>query len=124
MKLTDISKGPRHTELKSFALMPTDIPRLLIIGETGIGKSSFCNKMGGIYYKLTGYDDDSDSDSSDDEDETPGKEKKIDIVCEGQQEIFGTGTDQYSITQTTSWAQVKSGNINKLGYLFCFRSFV
>ena len=30
---------------------------LLIVGETGISKLGFCNKMGGIYYKLVGEND-------------------------------------------------------------------
>ena len=122
MKLSDVSKGPRHTILGSFALIPPDIPRLLIIGETGIGKSTFCNKMAGIYYKLiVAEDGDSDSSScdSDNGDDDDGDDvkntnsknsisnnKEPKIVCQEQKEIFESGSDQYSITQTTSWAQV------------------
>ena len=52
VKLCDVSNTLPHTELESFALIPEDIPRLLIIGETRTGKSSFCNKMAGVYYKF------------------------------------------------------------------------
>ena len=44
-----VIQGPRHTISESFTN----------IGETAIGKSSFGNKMGGIYYKLVGQDDSS-----------------------------------------------------------------
>ena len=102
-KLSGVSIGPLHTNVKSFALMPTGIPRLLIIGETQIGKSSFCNKMAGIYYKIVGLDDDSDTDDDGDDQ----FQQEIHIICEGQKEMFGTGSDQNSVTQKTSWAQVK-----------------
>ena len=33
--------------------------------------------------------------------------KGIEIVCQkGPKDIFRTGSDQYNITETTSWAQV------------------
>ena len=111
MKLSEISPNQPHYLLESFALIPNNIPRLLIIGETGTGKSSFCNKMSGIYYKIVG-DQQDDSSSSSDDDEKDEKnikkkeKKKVEIICEGQSELFKTDSSSNSVTQTTSWAQV------------------
>ena len=108
-RLSDVSTGQRHTTIESFAFIPFDIPRLLIIGESGIGKSSLCNKMAGVYYKLVPDDSDSSSSSSDGDDVNKKKQKKprsqITTIQEGQNEIFRSG-DECGITQATSWAQV------------------
>lgn len=105
MMLGSVSKGPCHTDLTSFALMPRDIPRILVIGGAGVGKSRLCNKIAGVYYKWIFDDNDSSSSESDSDNESnktrkPTNEPKI--ICEGQKPIFGVNT-----THTTSWAQVK-----------------
>ena len=43
--------GIKHQHIQ-FTKILSDIPQCLIIGETGIDKSGFFNKMGGIHYKL------------------------------------------------------------------------
>ena len=81
IKLEDISKnGEPHINLQSFSFIPENIPIVLVMGETGTGKSSLCNKLGGVYYKL-------ETEIIEDED---GDDEIISniITLEGQKELF------------------------------------
>ena len=118
VKLSSISpKGPPHSVKDSFWLIPEHIPRVLVIGETGCGKSSLCNKLAGIYYKSVEKstkkngkkkkkkeEDDSDSSSSSEDDDDI--EYNIEIGGK-KEEIFESGSSNASVTQETKWAQIR-----------------
>lgn len=90
-----------QTSLASFTLMPKNIPRILIIGESGIGKSSLCNKLSGIYYKKTTKKCASGRKVSSINVED---HKTADYVPE--EPIFESKRGKKSVTDATSWAQV------------------
>ena len=95
-KLLDVSNKAPHSDWESFALIPKHIPRILVVGQTRIGKSSLCNKMAGIYYKLIENDEDAS------------------IICDNpEKQLFETSDSLKSVTKLTSWAQVS----------FCFDCF-
>ena len=100
--------GPPHSNLGSFPFIKDDSIVMLVVGETGSGKSTLCNKLCGIYYKQIVGDNGDDSDSDDpDAPSSDEEEEKITIeVEEGQKEIFGSSSGMDSKTQESSWAEV------------------
>ena len=95
--IKDLNSTIPHTSLESFIVMPKNIPRILVIGETGTGKSSLCNKMAGVRYKKISKFNPTFKITT--------TTVEVDNKC-NVEPIFKVQRGQDSVTQETSWAEV------------------
>lgn len=88
--LTQQLGNPPYEDVKTFNIAANkNVRRLLITGETRIGKSSLCDKIAGCFFEQIEKDD-----------------GDLEIKLREGTEMFKTGDSNRSVTEKSSWAEV------------------